>query len=200
MAIDKERAQRDIMDITMRLLADGGLDAVKIRDIARQAGVSVGSVYNIFGDIDDLLRACNTQLLDELGSAGAMAMQQAELDGVSDVRGRLLVLARVYHEFVETNATAWTAMLAFNRAVSLKETPEWYILRQEMLFDLIGEVLSGTALGDDEDQLAVAARALWSSVHGIVTNAYRGSDRRAQQTQTWAQIDVLVTTFVRGIG
>ncbi|MEO1702564.1 MAG: TetR/AcrR family transcriptional regulator [Pseudomonadota bacterium] len=199
MAIDKERARRDILEITMRLLANGGLDAVKIRDIAKEANVSVGSIYNIFGDVDDLLRACNTQLLDDLGAQGAVAMQKAAQEGVDDVRGRLLVLARVYYDYVESHATAWTAMLAFNRAASNTETPEWYIVRQEMLFDLIGDVLRATPLAQDDETLAVAARALWSSVHGIVTNAYRSADQGQTNPDTWAQIDLLVTTFVRGI-
>ncbi|MEL6436525.1 MAG: TetR/AcrR family transcriptional regulator [Pseudomonadota bacterium] len=199
MAINKEEARRAILDITSRLLADGGLEAVRIRDIAKQAKVSVGSVYNIFGDVDDLLRACNTHLLDGLGAAGSLAIAEAQANGVTDVRERLLLLSRVYHDFVDEHATAWNAMLSFNRAVATNETPDWYIVRQEMLFDIITEVLRDTSLAEDEAKLNLAARALWSSVHGIVTNAYRGVDDNRLSSSTWEQIDLLVTTFVRGI-
>ncbi|MEM1377235.1 MAG: TetR/AcrR family transcriptional regulator [Pseudomonadota bacterium] len=199
MAINKDEARKAILEITSRLLAEGGLDAVRIREIAKEAGVSIGSVYNIFGDVDDLLRECNMRLLDELGTVGAAATAELQAKQVTDVRERLLALSRVYHEFVEDHAVAWNAMLSFNRAVAVRETPEWYLVRQEMLFDIITNVLRDTALADDEEQVTLAARALWSSVHGIVTNAYRGADDEALRANTWAQIDILVTTFVRGI-
>jgi hypothetical protein len=44
-----------------------------------------------------------------------------------------------------------------------------------------------------------AARTLWSSVQGIVTSGYAGRSGERHEQEIWAQIDLLVTFFVRGL-
>jgi len=68
-----------------------------------------------------------------------------------------------------------------------------------MLFDIIAEVLMDTPLGDDDERRRIAARALWSAVHGIVTNSFIGSFSTSHESESRRQIDFLVSTLVRGL-
>lgn len=199
MTMDKQAVRARIIDITSGLIAAHGLEGFKIRDVAKEAGVSVGSVYNLFGDADGLLRVVNTRLLDALGEAGEAGVAEIERNNISGVRERLLLLSRVYFDFVNENQTAWSALLTYNRSIANVETPKWYLDRMELLFDIIAGVLRDTRLAEDETQLVTGARALWSSVHGIVTHAYRGQDDALSHSNTWAQIDLLISTFVSGL-
>lgn len=199
MALDREAVSERILAIAERLLNEGGLAALQARAVAGEAGVSVGTVYNLFGDLDDLHRAVNMRLLDRLGAAGVSAVAEFGREDLKGVRERLLVLARTYIDFVEENAGAWTALLAFNRAHGAEQRPEWYAARLNTLFDIIAAVLAEGGFGLDETALATAARALWSSVHGIVTSGYAGLDGMAWHDEIWQQIDMLVTIFVTGL-
>ena len=51
------RRQR-VIDAAMKLAADGGYDAVQMRDVAQEAGVALGTIYRYFASKDHLLAAC----------------------------------------------------------------------------------------------------------------------------------------------
>jgi AcrR family transcriptional regulator len=58
---DALRNRERVLNAAQRLLSKSGVDAVDIREVARAAGVGVGTVYRRFGDKGGLLAA----LLDE---------------------------------------------------------------------------------------------------------------------------------------
>ncbi len=115
MALNKEEVRRKIIDIGHALIAQGGSEALQARVIAKQVGISVGSIYNLVGDIDALHRLINSELLDELGMVGSSTIEDLDKRGVKDLRLRLLALAHAYFRFVEQHQNQWTALLAFNR-------------------------------------------------------------------------------------
>jgi AcrR family transcriptional regulator len=54
------RRQR-VIDAAMKLAADGGYDAVQMRDVASEAGVALGTIYRYFTSKDHLLAACQVE-------------------------------------------------------------------------------------------------------------------------------------------
>ncbi len=52
----QERVER-ILDAAARLLEDRGVEALSTRAVAERAGVSIGSLYRFFADVDDVLEA-----------------------------------------------------------------------------------------------------------------------------------------------
>lgn len=199
LALNKEEVRRKIIDLGHTLIANGGSEALQARVIAKDVGISVGSIYNLVGDMDELHRLVNSELLDELGMVGAGTVKKLDDDNVTDLRTRLLALAHAYFDFVEGNQKQWAALLAFNRGTTSEATPDWYMVRLEMLFDIISDNLQETALGNDPHKCKIAARALWSSVHGIVSNSFVGRDDDLLRESTLEQIDLLVSIFVKGL-
>jgi AcrR family transcriptional regulator len=53
----REAARAGILDAAEELIAAKGLHGAALVDIARRAGVAVGTLYNYFADRDDLVRA-----------------------------------------------------------------------------------------------------------------------------------------------
>lgn len=200
MALDRDETAERVMEIAETLIAEGGSVNLKARTIAEQAGIAVGSIYNLFGDLDQLHGKVNMRLLDQLGDAGMRAVVQMQKENVTDTRLRLLELSRTYLEFVQANPVGWASLLAFNPRRIAKDAQEAYEARLDTLLEIIGSVLAlDETLALTSSQRRLSARVLWSSVHGIVIN---GSRRRQQIRDTedvWLQIDCLVTTFLKGI-
>jgi AcrR family transcriptional regulator len=57
-----------VIDAAMRLAADGGYDAVQMRDVAATAGVALGTIYRYFSSKDHLLAASMIDWSAELES------------------------------------------------------------------------------------------------------------------------------------
>lgn len=52
----KQRARRDrVVEVALELAAEGGYDAVQMRDVAARAGVALGTIYRYFSSKDQLL-------------------------------------------------------------------------------------------------------------------------------------------------
>jgi len=59
------RKQR-LLDAATGLAADGGYDAVQMRDVASRASVALGTIYRYFSSKDHLLAACQLETWREL--------------------------------------------------------------------------------------------------------------------------------------
>jgi len=199
MALDKEETSERVIQIALRLLEEGGAPNLKARTIAQEAGIAVGSIYNMFVDLRGLHRAVNMRLLNELARRGAEAMMALAQSGTTDTRERLLSLAEAYLGFVQTHPGAWTALLAYNRG-NLNETePDAYLDRLDGLFAIIAHVIADGHPELPQETVRRIARALWSSVHGIVTSGYAVRSAEKRSEEIWRQIDLLVTVFLDGL-
>jgi AcrR family transcriptional regulator len=61
----------DLTDALIRVVVERGLDAVSIRTVAREAGVSIGAVQHHFATKDDLLLAAYTRAIDQVVARAA---------------------------------------------------------------------------------------------------------------------------------
>jgi len=59
-------SQNDLTDALMRVVVKHGLDAVSIRSVARETGVSIGTVQYHFATKDDLLLAAYQRAIDQV--------------------------------------------------------------------------------------------------------------------------------------
>ena len=99
-----------VLQAARDLLASDGLAGLQARTLARRAGLSVGSIYKLFGDIDELIRRLNRETHREFA-----VHHRAALDAVNpderDVMVPLMALARAYIDFVIANERRWAAVL-----------------------------------------------------------------------------------------
>ncbi|MFB7407107.1 MULTISPECIES: TetR/AcrR family transcriptional regulator [unclassified Streptomyces] len=67
----RQETEADLLDAALRLLErDGALAGITLREVAKEAGVNHGQIYQYFGDRQTLLRAAIARILDtrELGA------------------------------------------------------------------------------------------------------------------------------------
>ncbi|WP_425832045.1 TetR/AcrR family transcriptional regulator [Streptomyces fractus] len=61
----RQETEADLLDAALRLLErDGALAGIALREVAKEAGVNHGQIYQYFGDRQTLLRAAIGRLLD----------------------------------------------------------------------------------------------------------------------------------------
>lgn len=191
--------QGRILEEAEALMAEQGLEGMQARALTRRAGVSTGSLYKFYGDMDDVIRAVNERTYQRLYTHQRRYLDKAQHDGLN-VEERLMALAQAYIDFITAQPQAWLGVLAFNRrqqASTLSSTPQSYRARERALFELVEEALEGLSRLTDETQRQRSARALWASVHGIVTLTLLHPEQSQARRESLAQVQIIVGAFVR---
>lgn len=90
--VDREARRRAIAEAIFEVIGDRGLEAVSLRDVAAQAGVSMGSVQHYFRSKEEMLQFALGHMRDR-----ALARLQDEVGQLTDpsARQRVLAAARV---------------------------------------------------------------------------------------------------------
>ncbi|MCW2767742.1 MAG: regulatory protein TetR [Nocardioides sp.] len=71
--------RRHLLKVALRCLADGGVDAVSANLVAREAGVTWGTVQHQFGDVDGLWAAVIDLIATNRGALGTRVPRHSDL-------------------------------------------------------------------------------------------------------------------------
>ncbi len=83
-------ARKKILDVSTRLFAKHGFDAVTMRQISKESGLSMPSIYHHFGNKEDLFKAVET----EMYSAHAQTLlHEIQSDASTEERLRKFIVA-----------------------------------------------------------------------------------------------------------
>lgn len=140
-----------------------GLKNLRARDLAKDAGCALGAIYNVFGDLNDLVLAVNARTFKRLGAAVAESLAEAPQDATQ----QLIVMSHAYHHFAAANFNTWRALFDLERP-SGETAPDWYLAEMGQLFAYIDAPLSVIFPDQSPQNRALLTKALFSSVHGIV--------------------------------
>lgn len=132
------------------LLADGGVAAISLREVARRAGVSHSAPYRHFADRDALLAALATDGFDEL----AQRMKGQSAAG-------LAALGQCYVAFALEQPGRFALM--FGGIADKSRYPQLQHAAQ-LLYQQLGTGVEALAPAQDQ---ATASLAAWSLVHGL---------------------------------
>ena len=160
--VDHEERRRTIATALWRMAARQGLDNVSLRDVATEAGISLGQLQHYFASRDALL----TYASDHLGDLASQRIQQrlAETppDGPPPPRRVLTECARVMLPLDEESRAGLLVQLAyFSRAVREPRMREPARRGVPALVALFGSLLSqGVDAGEVDPALDVEAEAM----------------------------------------
>ena len=166
--------RRRVLDATLRLAADGGFDAVQMRDVAAAADVALGTVYRYFSSKERLLLE-------------AMAEQQADLRRYLEVHppqeetahARVVAVLQRANRSLRAHPDVTAAMV---RSMGSAQTENADIVRRvtEIMTAIITNAIHGSETREATDNEVRVARILmqvWlSSLNGWVCGV-DGSDR-----------------------
>jgi AcrR family transcriptional regulator len=189
----REKLKTAMLSIAARVLEAEGLEGLQARRVAREAGCSVGTLYNIFESLDDLIIVANARTLDDLGRALIVAR---DASGQAPLESRLQALALAYLRFAIVHEKSWRAVFE-HHMTSGQPVPGWYREAQAKQFGLVEEVLRDVM--PESKTRWRAARALFSAVHGIVALALDRKLGAFDPAETEAQVRLILTAAAHGL-
>jgi AcrR family transcriptional regulator len=165
---DRHAALRErLIDVAEATVATNGLAGLKARDLAREAGCAVGTIYNVFEDLDELILCVGSRTLAMLDTALGAVRLALPYGSPEDTADDLVRLALAYLVFAAEHTVRWRALFE-HRMSEARPLPQWFVDQQHALFAQVERPLV-TLLPDlDPDARRTLARTLFSAVHGIV--------------------------------
>ena len=196
MARRSDHSREEIREMALsaaeEIVADNGYEGLSARKVAAAIGYTVGTLYLVFDNIDDLILNINARTLDRLHDR--MEQSQRDSDNATD---SLLRLGQAYILFANEDPHRW-AMVFEHRFSEQRDVPEWYQKKISRMFAMVEESLAPLAGKRSRKKVTEAARALWGGVHGICilalsdTLGVAGVDSVQQLTRS------LITNYLEG--
>ena len=167
-----------------------GLCGLTARGVAREIGYTIGTLYNLFDNLDDLIVHLNGTTLDTLYEA--VASQRLD----DDPEAALHALARAYIRFTSDHPNLWS-MLFDPSAPHGEQLPAWYHEKVRRLLGLAEQALASLFPAGLEKQRHHSARVLWSGLHGICSLSRAGALPKSESETAMAES--LITNYVAGL-
>lgn len=178
-----------LVNVGYQLAAEGGPEAVKLREVARRVGVSPSAAYRHIQGQEGLVDAVRGRIVEQLDEHMASAITE-QGDGASPQQ-RVGAAGRGYFTFATSKPHLFRCL-----AASFVIPPSTPGNPFERLVGLTNEVLRDrTDLSDDD-----AAVALWSAVHGISLLCTTGALQDLPAERQEHLLDVTLSIAVRGLG
>lgn len=174
-----------------RLIETHGLAQIKARDLAGEVGCSVGAIYNVFADLDELILEVNA------GTLRAIDGQMSAVGGDTPL-AQLLGLADAYISYAVDNKLRWDALFA-HRLPLAAGAPEWFTAVQDQAFSHIEAPLR--AIRPDLDFAAnrMLGRSIFAAVHGMVALGLEKRIAPIELVTLRAQIALVVRAIMKGL-
>lgn len=152
-----------LLEVATNRIDQSGLENLRARDVTNDAGCALGTLYKCYEDLDDLIIHVNSETLGK--------MREALIEAVSDISDApeaLKVLAFAYLDFAINHQNLWSAVFK-HRLRDGESTPEWHMLENKALLELIAKPMSEISPELSQQQLQARTRTYFAAVHGIVS-------------------------------
>ncbi|WP_443478256.1 TetR/AcrR family transcriptional regulator [Novosphingobium aerophilum] len=148
-------------------MADVGFARFSAREVAKRIGYSIGTLYNVMGNYDQLIIAINTRTF----VLWTDYMREALAASGED---RVRCLVEGYFGFARANRNAWTAIYDHHLPPDMG-LPEEHDLIRGRLTDLVVEEVEKVLPADLRAKAPRLARSLVATVHGHCVFDINGS-------------------------
>lgn len=180
-----------VLNAAETIIIEDGIEALTVRKIALEIGYTVGSIYMVFANMQDLVMHVKGRTLEQLAE---------QMRGNSDSGGleqQIHALADSYLKFAIGNFNRWR--IIFEPGLQDEAgLPDWYRQNIELMFAPIEALIQQLRPENGEEQARLAARTLWCGVHGVCVLSLNGNLGRAGVENAGAAVRLLVENFIRG--
>lgn len=185
---DAERLRDELLAAALALFIEGGLEAVTMRAVATQVGVSAMTPYRYFEDKGHLLRGIWQHVLSE-----ALASMRARGAGIADARDMIRAQVNAFIDYWEAHPDHYRLVYMTEQTVrpdvsgQMTSTPAYAAVldnAQDLSRDL------ARATGGDESHAKLATDVRFMMVSGYLHS------RLVNRRYPWMPADVLRPAFV----
>jgi AcrR family transcriptional regulator len=188
----REEIQGMAIQAAIAILSREGLQGLSTRKVAAAIGYTVGTLYLVFKNLDELILHVNAAALDEL-----RAVMEAALIKDKDPQAQLQAMAHAYLCFAREHFARWSLLFS-HRLPEEVELPSWFHDKVRILFALVAKPLQQINPNLNELEYQQATHLLWSSVHGVCELGLNDKLTLGGEIQAEDLIDALVKNYLKG--
>jgi len=188
----RDELLNNALDAAEKIVENEGINALTARRVAKEIGYSVGTIYNLFENLDDLSLHVKARTLDAL-----YAFVKDSVKG-DDVIEDFMALNDAYFTFLVENPNTWGSILDRVGADG-KPLPDWYLAKVALPFSVVEKALLPLFNKDAEKQAEYAAHTLWCGVHGIAVMGIERSLEAMGSKDAKDMAKYLILNFIAGL-
>lgn len=201
MARRSDHSKEEIREMALRaaesIAGQAGLHGISARKVATEIGYTVGTLYLLFKNLDDLILHVNARTLDSLFEQMRQATQQCD-----SPEHCLMALARSYVLFATQHPKRWN--MVFEHSLPDGEAvPQWLSQKVNSMFELVESqlepLLKDKMVNNSSIELTQISRTLWCGVHGICALAVTGKLVIGGADSIHVLTDSLINNYLRGL-
>ncbi len=178
------------LDAAREIVSKRGLNGLTTRKVAERIGYTVGTLYQLFEDADDLIEQMNAETLAELFASCKSA------DFSAGPASNLKALTEHYARYTRSKPLLWASVFEHTLPLGRRHS-ETYLTALNGLVGLIEKAISTFFAEGEEAERTHHARLLWASFYGIDSLAITANLSEAE-TQT-SMVETLIDVHLAGL-
>ncbi len=175
-----------------KAIVEEGFQDFSIRKVAKKIGYTVGTLYNVFENYNDLLFHINAITLDKITD-----LVKSNLSEDMDDLEALKSIGSTYLEYAISNRNRWIALVEYQRPERV-EIPEWYQKKVDDAFAISIKYILPFVDNNLEKAVDVS-RILWGGVHGICILGLSGRIGNLSNEKLRYKVDNLIENYIFGL-
>jgi len=183
-----------------KIISAEGLSKFSTRKVAKEIGYTVGTLYNVFDDYNDIVLHINAATLDAMYEYVSENIKDINQDAncSSSLHAKdIKHMASLYIGFAYENYNRWNALFIFNLPQGV-ELPDWYIDKMKTLFVLIEKPLFFLFKGNKK-ATEHTAKVIWASIHGICQLGITGKLDAVGAKLVQVLADDMIEHYIKGL-
>lgn len=195
-AARRERQREQLIEAAERAIAGKGLAGLKARELAQEIGCSLGAIYNLVADMDELVLRVGSRTLARLDAA--LSAASPPVASQEQATEALVGVALAYSAFARDNLQLWRVLFE-HRMAEGSDVPDWAVAEQMTMFRHILQPLGTLVPERSEEDRNLLGRTLFSAVHGVVAIGLEEKLIAVPRRELDRQIEGLVRLACRGL-
>lgn len=158
----KENLKKRVFESAWQIVENEGMEQLNVRKLAKSSSCSLGSVYNAFGNFQNLQLHINAHILTKLYRILSETTEQGIREEKS-LRTVFRDLGLAYIEFGQRNRLLWKALF---ENFPYEPMPEWYVKHtREGIYQICDRLSKAFGLSESDSKEILGF--FWAAIHGV---------------------------------
>lgn len=156
--------KKEILNKGWALLKKNGRDSLRIRELSKMCDCSVGTVYNLFANIDEIVLHLNSRSLDKMYTSIHRAMEK-EIEGKKGLEEVFHAIGKAYMQFGMKNPNLWRSIF---ENLPIDPIPEWYRENVQKGIQIVEKKVQDV-FGIKPKKSTQFVNFFWAAMHGMTS-------------------------------
>ncbi len=186
----KKEIRKDLIVKAREMLVEKGLDYLTARKLADYSGYSIGTIYNQFNSMDNIIQVVNAQTLKEL----YQYLSQIQL--TSDAYINLNRFLTGFIEFIANNKNLWFTLYDFHFRNISKEFSFLYMKQAARILRLLENNLHKLFVNVPSDERNISTEVLFITIFTV--SSLLTKDKEFSKLEKEYVVKILFNTYLAG--